>query len=108
MTALAISLAIAFWTPYATEPICPQGVHVIQVTPAKSYAYPGGKKTLMPHDALGMSGMGAKSCYIWLSKYVKDTESKFRVIAHEIGHDWFGLDHSQDKTNIMYPYMTVM
>lgn len=105
MVALAISLAIAFWTPYTTEPICPQGVHVIRMTPGKSYAYPWGEKVLLPKDVIGYSAIGDRSCYIWVSRYLWDRETMYRVIAHELGHNWFGLEHSPDKTNIMYAYM---
>jgi hypothetical protein len=91
MTALAVTLALAFWAPYHDGPVCPQGVQIQY----QHYA--------TAHQA-GWSYMGSDDCVIELAYWTRKVpmEQQCAYIAHELGHNVFDLDHSSDPRNIMY------
>jgi hypothetical protein len=96
--ALAVTLALAFWAPYnGGVPPC-QGQLSIQ-----AYADTGQG---VPAGSLGYAYLNS-GCTIYLNTkvYRQPYMQQCEVIAHEIGHSYFGLGHSSDPKNIMWPYM---
>lgn len=91
---LAITLALAFWTPYAGgQPVCPQGVQIIQMAP-----------DLIAAGNDGYSWMGTQTCSIQINLKTIDRYTipeQCALVAHELGHNLFALEH-QDRT-IMDP-----
>lgn len=92
MTALAISLALAFWAPYHLGPVCPQGVTI-------QY------ENFVP-DHAGQVVVGAGDCVIELAYWTlrRPYSEQCAYVAHELGHNVFNLEHSSDPDNIMFPH----
>jgi hypothetical protein len=93
IAALAVSLALAFWSPYHGGPVCPNGVQVQYYQGDRSQA--------------GWSYIGTDDCVINVNQWVTQETIPFQcaVVAHELGHNVFGLEHSSDPNNVMYPYV---
>lgn len=93
---VAIALALAFWTPYSGAPLpcTAANVHAYDVAPAG-----------VPVDALGYGPQpGYPSCDVWVNNYIDamSVEQQCGIIAHELGHTWMMLGHSDDPRNVMH------
>lgn len=97
---VAITLALAFWTPTVGHNPCPDGVNV-QPLSAELDApnADGGASWFRVADTGAVVG----SCTIRIGA-IADSYSvpkQCALVAHELGHALFGLDHAE---GIMWPY----
>lgn len=91
ISTVAITLALAFWAPYAGgQPVCPTGV---TVTPVLSSQSPSPAAPGLVTEAWATYGEGCKIHVVLrlVSKY--PVPKQCALVAHELGHSLFGLDH---------------
>jgi hypothetical protein len=95
----AIILALAFWQPYSTTPVCPDGVSVHDV-PAYGTAasVPGPAYTRRDNGEL------TSNCDIYVTaEWLRQPRAvQCAFVARALGTSWFGLDASSDRANVMY------
>lgn len=98
ISTLAVLAALAFWTPYNDGQRLPCSAHDVMV-------YPTGQPLAeVPANSLGYAPLfGQRTCAIAVSDdlYHRSDADQCRILAHEWGHAWFGLDHSSDPANVM-------
>lgn len=106
MLSLAVTLALAFWTPYSPEPVCPQGVQVISYNYGGLYTIDNGLRVRPTRDTYAFTSLDTMSCIVWMNVRVRTVPEACVYIIHEIGHNWFGLRHTTER-NVMneHPYI---
>lgn len=103
ISAAAIAAALAFWSPYnainAPLPCSAQNVHEFATPPPE-----------VPPDAAGYAFLGPGRCDVWIHSDAERANPQFvcAVLAHEWGHAFFGLRHSEDPSNIMFAQGTIL
>lgn len=92
---LAITLALAFWTPYhggQPIPCTADDVTVISVQ-----AMPDGR----PADGWAYRGPGRCAINIYAGVGDRPIGEQCSILAHEWGHAWFDLPDSNNPNNVM-------
>lgn len=90
-------LALAFWAAQpagAADPVCPGGIQVREAPVPANIAAQIGPDAM----ADAWAGIGSRDCHIWVNRRVwrwLSSSYQCEVLAHEIGHMWFGLEHSE-------------
>lgn len=101
ISAAVITAALAFWAPYnGGEAPCGGELAVHEAQPAAMVDM-GGAERLTAYAPIGVGG-----CVVYVNPPVFNTLAPGRqcaTIAHEVGHAFFGLQHVEDRANIMWP-----
>lgn len=100
ISAVAVSLALAFWTPYNDgQPVCPDGVSIHHVTfYGTAGSVPGLAYTLRENGQL------VPNCNVYIDPTFQHLRRPMQCafVARALGAAWFGLPASSDRRNVMY------
>ncbi len=99
ISAAVITAALAFWAPYnGGQAPCSGQLAVHDADPAVMTAHG------WDADAYAPVLVGGCDVFInWRSFNLETPDQQCATIAHEVGHAFFALSHSSDRTNIMWP-----
>jgi hypothetical protein len=116
MIAPAVFLAaLSFWAPYnggvtpCSNDVAADAVYVTFPTPGPGEPVRNAQ-TMVGLDASAFKGRPMRQpCNLTLSTDLSRTPEAYQaaVIAHEIGHAGMGLEHTEDRANIMYQFQIV-
>lgn len=107
ISAVAITMALAFWAPYnnSGQPVCASGVKIQAVG---AYGSPGSVPgpTFVRTDG----GQLTRHCQMYADPAIlKQTHAvQCAWVARNVGASWFGLPASSDPTNVMSATTFVM